>query len=79
MDVFPTIAEAAGLPPVPQCPVDSRSVNLCTEGLSFVPLMKDPTQAWKTAAFSQYPRMTNQGEIVMGYSMKTDHHRYTVD
>jgi tRNA A58 N-methylase Trm61 len=36
------------------------------------PLLSNPTQPWKKAAFSQYPR----GEV-MGYSMRTDRYRYT--
>ena len=36
------------------------------------PLLADPKRAWKAAAFSQYPR----GRI-MGYTMRTDRHRYT--
>jgi iduronate 2-sulfatase len=32
---------------------------------------------WKSAAFSQYPRMESDGDFVMGYSMRTDRYRYT--
>ena len=56
------------------------------EGVSTVPLLKDPNQPWKKASFSQYarplsglpsipgrppfPKGTN--ESVMGYTMRTD-------
>jgi iduronate 2-sulfatase len=36
-------------------------------------LLKDPNRAWKTAAFSQYPRPG-----LMGYSMRTDRYRLTL-
>ena len=77
VDLFPSLAEAAGLPTVPLCPQDSRSVATCTEGKSFVPLMKDPSREWKSGAFSQYPRMLIDGDMIMGYTLRTDKYRYT--
>ena len=77
VDLFPTLAEAAGLPRVPLCPEDSRTVELCTEGVSFVPLMKDPQRPWKSAAFSQYPRMLIDGNVLMGYRARTDKYSFT--
>ncbi|MFM8532692.1 MAG: sulfatase [Acidimicrobiia bacterium] len=65
VDVYPSLAELAGLP-LPEH----------LEGTSFVPLLDDPDRAWKTAAFSQYPR-TNEGQRLMGYSMRTDRYRFT--
>lgn len=44
VDIFPTLCELAG--------VDKPDT---LEGHSFVPLLEDPKQAWKKAAFSQYP------------------------
>ena len=76
VDLFPTLVEAAGLPPLPLCPVDSSDIGLCREGMSLVPLMKDPNAKWKTAAFSQYPRNEDKTSI-MGYTMRTDRYRYT--
>jgi len=61
VDIYPTTCEAAGLPVPDHC-----------EGLSLVPLMKDPERPWKTAAFSQYPRGP-----VMGHSMRTERYRFT--
>ena len=78
VDLFPTLAEAAGLPRVPLCPENSANVATCTEGVSMVPLMSgNMTTTWKPAVFSQYPRMLIDGDIVMGYSMRTDRFRYT--
>ncbi|NBP81849.1 hypothetical protein EBU58_14260, partial [bacterium] len=44
VDLFPTLCELADV---------SRPEHL--EGHSFVPLLSEPGQAWKKAAFSQYP------------------------
>jgi arylsulfatase A-like enzyme len=63
VDVYPTLCELAGL-----------KLPDGLEGTSFVPLLEDPSRAWKKAAFSQYPR---KGDTVMGYSMRTDRYRYT--
>ncbi|KAK2146747.1 hypothetical protein LSH36_584g01041 [Paralvinella palmiformis] len=77
VDLFPTLAEAAGLEPVPLCPKNSESVQTCTEGISLLPLMSNPKRKWKSAAFSQYPRLCISGDVVMGYTMRTDRYRYT--
>jgi iduronate 2-sulfatase len=62
VDIYPSLCELSGLP-----------VPAQVEGDSFVPLMRNPGQPWKRAAFSQYPRGNNR----MGYTMKTDGYRYT--
>jgi iduronate 2-sulfatase len=62
VDVYPTLADLAGLPLPPHL-----------EGTSFKPLLANPDRPWKTAAFSQYPR----GKKLMGYTMRTEHYRYT--
>lgn len=69
VDIYPTLADLAGLP------LDSG-----LEGHSFVPLLKEPGRRWKTAAFSQYQRVIpGYGKISrgMGYTMRTDRWRYT--
>ncbi|KAL4239664.1 hypothetical protein ACF0H5_000470 [Mactra antiquata] len=73
VDLYPTLAEAAGLEPLPLCPEVSADVQLCREGTSLMPLIENPKTPIKTAAFSQYPRETN----IMGYTMRTDRYRYT--
>lgn len=63
VDIYPTLAELAGLP-----------LPKHLEGTSFKPLIDNPDRAWKAAAFNQYPR----GKRFMGYSMRTDRYRLTV-
>ncbi len=53
VDIFPTLVEAAGLLPLPLCPEDATRIHLCREGSSLMPLIKDPSAKWKTAASSQ--------------------------
>ena len=69
VDIYPTLSELAGLP-----------LPSHLEGTSFKPLLDAPKRAWKTAAFSQYPR--NAGKAgsgkLMGYTMRTDRYRLTV-
>ena len=61
VDIYPTLCDLCELP-LPEG----------LEGTSLVPVIRDPQRAWKTAAFSQYPRGR-----AMGYSMRTDRYRYT--
>jgi len=65
VDVYPTLAELAGLP-----------LPKTLEGTSFKPLLENPNKAWKTAAFSQYPRKVGKKNL-MGYTMRTDRYRLT--
>lgn len=45
VDIFPTLAEAAGLPLLPVCPEDTFHTMLCTEGASLMPLILNVTAA----------------------------------
>jgi iduronate 2-sulfatase len=62
VDVYPTLAQLAGLDATAKC-----------EGTSFVPLLDDPARPWKAAAFSVYPR----GAHLMGYTVRDARWRYT--
>lgn len=90
-DIFPTVAEAAGLPVPPLCDSPGSTAKDCVEGISAVPLWDKPL-SWKTAAFSQYPRPysgfpTPQSDLpqpfpadgpeaVMGYAIRVNEFRY---
>lgn len=69
VDIYPTLAELAGLRP-----------PAGLEGLSMVPLLEKPGRAWKQAAFAQYARNGGQtqgnGELT-GYTVRTARYRYT--
>jgi arylsulfatase A-like enzyme len=61
VDIFPSLAELAKLPP-----------PAGLEGKSFARLLDDPNAAWgKQAAFSEYPKGKNHG-----VAMRTDRYRY---
>ena len=69
VDIYPTLCELVAIP-----------LPGHLEGTSFKPVLDDPQRAWKTAAFSQYPRnagKTGAGAL-MGYTMRTDRYRFTV-
>ena len=92
IDIFPSIAELAGLDIPPMCPENDNKLLTCVEGKSVTPLLNNPSQLWKKAAFSQYPR-PSQGmtqipnepayatdeheESVMGYTVRVDQYRFT--
>ena len=58
VDVYPTLASAAGLP-VPEIGCDG-----CIEGDDATPLLDDPFRPWKAAGFSQYVVCVNGCERV---------------
>lgn len=65
VDMMPTLLDLAGLP----TPAD-------VEGTSFAPLLRNPRQPWKSAAFSRWRRIVG-GEPLMGDSVRTRRYRYT--
>ena len=69
LDLYPTLAELCGL---------ARPAHL--EGTSLVPSLEDPRAEVKPFAITQHPRpayYTKEEPEVMGYSLRTRHHRYT--
>ncbi len=57
VDIFPTLADSCQLPILPEL-----------EGLSMLPVIEEPTLAWKTAAFSQFKKTQ---------AIRTDQYRYS--
>ena len=90
VDVFPTLIDLAGLPPLPICHQKTTQL-VCTEGLSVKPLISKNLKKrpkWKSFVFSQYPRPSLQPQQnsdqpilkdikIMGYTMKGHYLRYT--
>jgi iduronate 2-sulfatase len=60
VDIFPSLAELAHLPPPPGL-----------EGKSFAPLLDNPALPWKKSAISEYPKGGKQGT-----ALRTDRYRY---
>ena len=65
IDIYPTLCDACQLP-----------IPTEVEGISMVPVIKEPTRQWKAAAFSQLVRVLNNTSVD-GYSMRTAQYRYT--
>jgi arylsulfatase A-like enzyme len=67
VDIYPTLAELAGLP-APE--------NL--DGTSLVPILQDPRRPGREVTLSQFARPFKPSlPDIMGYSIRTDTHRYT--
>lgn len=66
VDIYPTLAALAGLPPPsgPQ-PID---------GLNLIPVLKVPTARVRDHAYHSYPRMVN-GRLRIGCAIRTDRYR----
>ena len=64
VDMYPTLVEVCKLPPVAGL-----------EGTSLVPLLKDPSRPWKSAAFSVWPKAIPKQGPGMGRAIRTDRYR----
>lgn len=68
VDLFPTI-----------CEIVDVEIPDYLQGQSLVPLIKNPLQDWKQAAFSQFhrrPKVSANGKRYMGYSINTKKYHY---
>lgn len=65
VDIYPTVAELAGLP-----------VPGGLEGTSAMPLLRDPERPWKNAVFTQVLRLRPEGNL-MAVTMRTARYRFT--
>lgn len=68
VDLFPTLCELTGI-----------NIPDYMQGQSLVPLMTNPEQDWKSAAFSQFhrrPKVSADGKRYMGYSINTKDYHY---
>lgn len=72
LDLYPTLVELCGLP-----------APAALDGVSLVPVLKDPDRSVRTAALTQHPRPAyydrepSKTPTAMGYSVRTDRYRYT--
>jgi uncharacterized sulfatase len=66
LNIYPTVAALCGLRDTPS--------NL--HGRSMIPLLNNPEAAWDYPAITQVQR-GGGGKSVMGYSIRTERHRYT--
>jgi len=70
LDLYPTLTDLCGV-----------TAPKLIEGKSLRPVLGDPKAIVKSAAFTWHPRpaypVNGEDPQVMGYSMRTDHYRYT--
>merc|ERR1712203_1162851 len=80
VDILPTLVEAAGFPPVDKCPVYSRNITFCREGMSVMPILGGWGEG-KDAVFYQQGRgyylMNHPERFVQGCTVMTTQYRYT--
>ncbi|NNE91647.1 MAG: sulfatase, partial [Verrucomicrobiales bacterium] len=71
VDLFPTLADLAGI---------GKDLPKNLEGVSLAPVMDDPAESVKTAAFTEHPHPfygSRSNWQAFGYSVRTDHWRFT--
>lgn len=67
VDIYPTLAELAALPP----PQSSHPLD----GLSFAAILRDPQATTKQAVFHAYPRDRSDGVQLIGRAVRTPQYR----
>jgi len=66
VDLLPTLCDMWALKTPDNC-----------EGMSFLPLLEDPAQPWKRAAFNVFQMQGVTGRDVLGRTVRTKRYRYT--
>jgi arylsulfatase A-like enzyme len=66
VDVFPTVCDLIG--------IEAPST---LDGVSLLPILKNGKEKVKDFAVTQYHRTTKEGIKLEGYSLRTEHYRYT--
>jgi iduronate 2-sulfatase len=67
VDIFPTLLDLCGLPPLP-----------LTDGRSFVSLLDDPQRPWKEAVFhvfDRHPKVDGKSQLIIGHGVRSASHR----
>ena len=67
VDIFPTLLDLCGLPPLP-----------LSDGRSFLPLLDDPQRPWKEAVchvFDRHPKVDGKSQLVIGHGVRSASHR----
>ncbi len=69
VDVFPTLCELAGLPP-------PRDVPQPMDGKSMVPVLREPTAAFRTHIYHVFPRNRGAKGEALGRAIRTPRYRF---
>eukprot|EP00039_Didymoeca_costata_P014971 m.247635 g.247635 ORF g.247635 m.247635 type:complete len:284 (-) comp16128_c0_seq15:1344-2195(-) len=74
VDLFPTLIDLAGLPPISACHGDQPPTTTCLQGTSYASLfgVGSTSQYNKSYAFSQWPYNNGKSGVIMGYTAKSD-------
>jgi arylsulfatase A-like enzyme len=67
VDIYPTLLDLCGLPPLP-----------VSDGYSFAPLLANPSQPWKQAVFHVFDRRRwedGRMQFILGHAIRTPTHR----
>lgn len=75
IDIYPTLADLAGIPVLPLCPLNSSDVDACSEGASLAPIIRDGAAQVKNASYFQWPKTVGNTDV-MGYGLRTDDFHY---
>jgi len=75
IDIYPTVADVAGIDVPELCPENSTDIAACTEGSSLRPLLEGTAAQVKNSSFFQWPK-TVDGKHVMGYGLRGEKYHF---